>query len=70
VAGKTGSAEITKPGAGGEDVAHAWFAGYAPAQSPRLVVVIFVEEGMAGGTAAAPVFRRIVERALPLLESR
>ena len=69
-AGKTGSAETGRIGAGGEGVSHAWFAGYAPASNPRLVVTVFVEEGRAGGKAAAPVFKRIVERALPLVGSR
>lgn len=69
-AGKTGSAETGKVGVGGKGISHAWFAGYAPVNSPRLVVAVFVEEGMAGGKAAAPVFKQIVERALPLVGGR
>lgn len=59
VAGKTGSAETPrgKP--------HAWFAGYAPANSPRVVVVAFVEHGFRGGLSAAPVVRRVLEAAFP-----
>ncbi|MDQ7843304.1 MAG: penicillin-binding protein 2 [Armatimonadota bacterium] len=59
VAGKTGSAENPrgKP--------HAWFAGYAPADAPRLVVVAFVEHGFRGGMTATPIVRRVMEAAFP-----
>lgn len=64
--GKTGSAETGKVSEGGSPVSHAWFAGFAPLSDPRLVIVVFVEEGMSGGRAAAPVFARIARRALGL----
>ena len=59
IAGKTGSAENPrgKP--------HAWFAGYAPTEAPRLVVVAFVEHGFRGGLSAAPIVRRVLEAAFP-----
>jgi len=49
VAGKTGTF-------GG----HAWFAGFAPAESPEVVVVIFLERGT-GGADAAPIAGRIFD---------
>ena len=33
---------------------HAWFAGYAPADDPEIVVVVFLEKGR-GGSDAAPI---------------
>ena len=59
IAGKTGSAENPrgKP--------HAWFAGYAPTEAPRVVVVAFVEHGFRGGLSAAPIVRRVLEAAFP-----
>jgi penicillin-binding protein 2 len=38
---------------------HAWFASYAPAERPELVVVVFVEHGGQGSRAAAPVARAL-----------
>jgi len=55
VAGKTGTAEV----AGKQPCA--WFVCYAPANDPQYVVVVMIEEGGHGGTAAAPVARRILE---------
>jgi penicillin-binding protein 2 len=55
VAGKTGTAE-RKP-----RVPYAWFAAYAPADDPRYVVVVSVEEGGGGSQTAAPIARRILE---------
>jgi peptidoglycan glycosyltransferase len=60
VAGKTGTA--THPG-GPPD---AWFVCFAPAQSPRLVVGVVVEDAGYGGVVAAPIARAILEGTLPL----
>lgn len=56
VAGKTGSAEFDR-----EKETHAWFIGFAPAESPRLVVSVIVEEGGSGGKAAAPIARSLFD---------
>jgi penicillin-binding protein 2 len=55
VAGKTGTAE-NAPG----KPDHAWFAGYAPADSPRYVIVVALEHGGSGSRAAGPVVREVV----------
>jgi len=67
VAGKTGTAQKVVPGipgyAPGKSVAS--FAGFAPADDPGLVILVVIDEPKGrglGGDAAAPVFRRIVER--------
>jgi cell division protein FtsI (penicillin-binding protein 3) len=71
VAGKTGTAR--KVGAMGyDDSRHvAFFAGIAPVEDPRIVVVVVVNEPkgerVGGGDVAAPVFARIVARALRVL---
>lgn len=56
VAGKTGSAEFEK----GKET-HAWFVGYAPAESPQIAVCVIVEEGGSGGKAAAPIARQMFD---------
>ncbi len=55
-AAKTGSAEFES----GRDT-HAWMIGFAPAEAPRLAVSVIVEEGGSGGSAAAPIARKIFD---------
>ncbi len=38
---------------------HAWFAGFAPRTDPKVVVVVFVEHGEHGASAAAPLAARM-----------
>jgi penicillin-binding protein 2 len=57
IAGKTGTAEL---GDGSAD--HAWFAGYAPAESPRIAFVIVLEHAGDAAAAAGPVANRLVAR--------
>jgi len=61
VAGKTGTAQsIAKSDAAkGQD--HAWFASFAPAEDPQVVVVVLVERGGKGGQVAAPIARQIYQ---------
>lgn len=69
IAGKTGTAQASRirlapgilhpPSLG--DSKHAWFAGFAPAHQPRVVVVVFVEYGGGGGQVAGPLARRAFE---------
>lgn len=74
VAGKTGTSRIA--GSKGYDKNHhiATFAGIAPVSSPRLVVVVVVNDPKSGGltyyaaTAAAPVFSRIMDASLKILD--
>ena len=39
---------------------HAWFVGFAPREDPKIVVVVFVENGMHGSSAAAPLAMRLI----------
>ena len=39
---------------------HAWFAAYAPAEDPEIVVVALVAHGGAGADAAAPIVMRVI----------
>ena len=71
VAGKTGT--VRKMGKSGyEDTRHlAFFAGMAPVDHPRLVGVVLINEPkgekFGGGTIAAPVFSRVMQNALRIL---
>ena len=59
VAGKTGTAQIVHDSDAARGQEHAWFAGYAPAGNPQVVVVVLVERGGSGGRVAAPIARQI-----------
>lgn len=58
VAGKTGTA--TNPAG----TAHSWFVCFAPAENPRVVVAVIVENGGYGAAVAAPIARNVLRVAL------
>ncbi|MBR5152541.1 MAG: peptidoglycan glycosyltransferase [Clostridia bacterium] len=59
VAGKTGTAENET------NKDHAWFVGYAPAEDPKIAVAVLLEyDGGAGGSNAAPIARRVMQKYL------
>lgn len=68
LAGKTGTAQVSqivRSGLEREQVEyfnrdHAWFAGYAPTDSPEIAVVVLVEHGGGGGKNAVPVAMQVV----------
>lgn len=69
IAGKTGTAEKVDPLTRrySKDLHLSSFIGFAPADAPRVVAVVVVDEPKGqhfGGLVAAPAWRRIVERAL------
>ena len=49
---------------------HAWFAGFAPAKSPEIAIVVLIEHGGAGGRAAAPVAMQVAREYQRLQASR
>jgi cell division protein FtsI (penicillin-binding protein 3) len=71
IAGKTGTARKVGPDGYDEERHVAFFAGLAPANDPRVVVVVVVDEPQGekfgGGDVAGPVFARVVTRALRVL---
>ena len=72
LAGKTGTAQKPDPRTGGysEFKYFSSFIGFAPAQNPRLMIAVMVDEpkgGYYGGEVAAPAFEKIVSFALPYM---
>ncbi len=61
VAGKTGTAQSVNKSDSTKGQDHAWFASFAPAQDPEVVVVVLVERGGKGGQVAAPIARQIYQ---------
>ena len=69
VAGKTGTAQKADPARGGYAAKKrvASFVGFAPADDPRLVMLVIIDEpevNVSGGVVAAPAFRAIAAGAL------
>jgi beta-lactamase class D len=66
VAGKTGTAELRPTAGGPPDPRNtdAWFVAFAPASRPRYAVAVMLVGAGAGGAAAAPMARRVLEAAL------
>lgn len=72
VAGKTGTAQVSHRARPDEDPArawyhnraHAWFAGFAPAEEPQYAIVVLVEHGGTGGRQAAPIAINILQEYL------
>ena len=72
VAGKTGTAEVSKRKLGPDDPpeawrdlrAHSWFSAFAPAENPELAIVVLVEHGGQGGRYAAPIATQVLQDAL------
>lgn len=70
VAGKTGTAQKAARGGYSSDRYVGSFAGYVPADQPRLVILAVIDEPRPeyyGGTVAAPVFREVAEATLRYL---
>ena len=69
VGGKTGTAQVAQVKGKmikSEHLAyevrdHAWFAGFAPVEDPRICVVAMVEHGGHGGSAAAPIVKAVMQ---------
>jgi len=72
VAGKTGTAQKIDPRTGTYSNSRfvSSFAGYVPADSPRLAMIVVIDEPQGeawGGTVAAPIFSRVGEQVLGYL---
>lgn len=71
VAGKTGTAHKVGPGGYADSRYMALFAGLAPVDNPRIAAVVVIDEpggdSYHGGQVAAPVFSRVVNDSLRIL---
>jgi penicillin-binding protein 2 len=70
ICGKTGTAQVVsrkkdsdaKRDNGPDSLKpHAWFIAFAPADNPRIAVVVFVENGGSGSGTAAPIASTIIQ---------
>jgi membrane peptidoglycan carboxypeptidase len=69
IGGKTGSAQMFIPGKGWVNRHNSSFIGFGPVNNPRIVIVVTLNNTpQQGGIAAAPVFEKIAETALRVLQ--
>ncbi len=70
IAGKTGTAQVVGMKQGEKYDAsklsernrdHAWFIAFAPAEQPRIALVVLAENGGHGGGTAAPIARKVMD---------
>lgn len=65
IAGKTGTAQVVGRRMSGVVPSrfndHAWFVAFAPVNKPEITVAVLVEHGGHGGSAAAPVAKKVIE---------
>src|SRR5574340_790196 len=70
IAGKTGTAQVIAMKQGEKYDAskiderhrdHAWFIAFAPAEQPRIALVVLAENGGHGGGTAAPIARKVMD---------
>ncbi len=70
IAGKSGTSDVVESGKYIEGEAIASFAGFAPADDPRIVMLVKIDRPQGeifGGVVAAPVFSRLMAQVLPYL---
>ena len=67
VAGKTGTAQAML---NGKKDTVSWFCCFAPYDHPRYTVVVMVQGGEHGGSVAAPIASRILQRTLAMNEGK
>ncbi|MEO8440485.1 MAG: penicillin-binding protein 2 [Spartobacteria bacterium] len=67
VAGKTGTAQAML---NGKKDTIAWFCCFAPYDNPRYTIAVMVQGGEHGGSVAAPIATRILERTLAMEQGK
>lgn len=59
--GKTASAQTGQYDDDGNEIIHAWFVGFYPAENPEYAIAVFAEGMNSGSEFAAPVFKKICD---------
>ncbi|MBN1574109.1 MAG: penicillin-binding protein 2 [Deltaproteobacteria bacterium] len=75
VCGKTGTAQVITGRMSSKYLPyelrdHAWFVAFAPLEKPEIAVVVLVEHGGFGGTAASPIVGEVIKKYFELKERK
>lgn len=71
IAGKTGTAQQLVAGEYSQKAYTASFVGFYPANAPRVAMIVMLDRpttNIYGGTASAPIFKRIVQKTMTMLQ--
>ena len=71
IAGKTGTAQQLEGGSYSRKAYTASFVGYYPADDPQVCMIVMLDKprtSIYGGSTAAPIFRRIVQKTMTMLD--
>ena len=64
LAGKTGTAQVISKDSRnyntGKYKNHGWYTSYYPFDDPKIVITVFVENGISGGRSGGPITKEIV----------
>lgn len=66
IAGKTGTAQVNS--SGGRYSPHSWYVGYCAEEETPYAIAVVVENGGSGGSAAARLAGRVMERAIETVQ--
>jgi len=71
IAGKTGTAQQLEGGSYSQKAYTATFVGFYPADRPQVAMIVMLDKprtNIYGGSTSAPIFRRIVQKTMSMLE--
>lgn len=71
IAGKTGTAQQIENGSYSKEAYTASFVGFYPANNPRVALIVLLDRptvSIYGGSTAAPIFKRIVQKTMTMLQ--
>ena len=67
--GKSATAQTGTYDENGIEICQTWYTGFFPAEDPKYVITVLVEEGASGNDTAGPIFAKLAD-AITLYEQK